>query len=360
MPDINKSYQWAINTCNAPNVGYSQAYRNQRTVNGITYYDCSSFIWYALIAGGFDCVKAHGGNTWPLTTYDEAQVLTNLGFEQVPLNGEWKAGDILLRSTHTEMVYSGGTGQGISMGAHTDSYPLTEQVSISTYTTYASSWSSLWRYGEGGATGYGFSAYVIAAICGNWWQESGINPGIYEGLNVVPMEDNSVYGGFGLGQWTNATFSGGGVYRRTALGKYCDANGYSYSDPEGQLNFFMEENYWTPNGYAAQFGSLNEFLTSQSTDLATLTYAFLQGWEGIWDGTEGIRYNSAVDCYNYIMLHANDTSITEWIVGNRYLSNEERLNNAVMLYRWFGLGGGGGTITEEVKKMPIWMMIRYY
>ena len=54
MPDINRSYSWAINTCNADNVGYSQSYRNQKTVNGITYYDCSSFIWYALKAGNFD------------------------------------------------------------------------------------------------------------------------------------------------------------------------------------------------------------------------------------------------------------------------------------------------------------------
>ena len=50
MPDINKAYSWAIETCNAPNVGYSNAYR--QTVGGITYYDCSSFINYALLAGG--------------------------------------------------------------------------------------------------------------------------------------------------------------------------------------------------------------------------------------------------------------------------------------------------------------------
>ena len=53
MPDINKAYSWAVQTCNAPNVGYSQRYRNQQTINGITYYDCSSFINYALIMGGF-------------------------------------------------------------------------------------------------------------------------------------------------------------------------------------------------------------------------------------------------------------------------------------------------------------------
>ena len=47
MPNINQAYSWAVNTCNAPNVGYSQAYRNQQTIGGITYYDCSSFIWYS-------------------------------------------------------------------------------------------------------------------------------------------------------------------------------------------------------------------------------------------------------------------------------------------------------------------------
>lgn len=51
MANIQLSYNWAIETCVKPNVGYSQQYRNQRTVNGITYYDCSSFVWYALIAG---------------------------------------------------------------------------------------------------------------------------------------------------------------------------------------------------------------------------------------------------------------------------------------------------------------------
>ena len=54
MANIQVAYNWAIEVCNKPNVGYSQQYRNQRTVNGITYYDCSSFIWYALIAGGWD------------------------------------------------------------------------------------------------------------------------------------------------------------------------------------------------------------------------------------------------------------------------------------------------------------------
>jgi hypothetical protein len=36
MASIQTAYEWAIEKCNAPNIGYSQAYRNQRTVNGIT------------------------------------------------------------------------------------------------------------------------------------------------------------------------------------------------------------------------------------------------------------------------------------------------------------------------------------
>lgn len=36
MPAIQAAYNWAIETCAKDNVGYSQTYRNQQTVNGIT------------------------------------------------------------------------------------------------------------------------------------------------------------------------------------------------------------------------------------------------------------------------------------------------------------------------------------
>ena len=45
MPDLNKFYTWCIQTCNAPDVGYSMDYRAAQTVGGITYYDCSSFVY---------------------------------------------------------------------------------------------------------------------------------------------------------------------------------------------------------------------------------------------------------------------------------------------------------------------------
>ena len=147
MPDINVAYQWAINTCNAPNIGYSQAYRNQQTINGITYYDCSSFIWYALIAGGFDCVAA-AGSSWPMTTANEPAVLEALGFTRYdPTTTEWLPGDIVhVRNSsrqHTEMVYQGY----VTMGAHTSNRPLADQVSINSSPSDPSSYQNLYRYG---------------------------------------------------------------------------------------------------------------------------------------------------------------------------------------------------------------------
>lgn len=151
MPNINASVQWGEATCNDPNVGYSQTYRNQQTVNGITYYDCSSFVWYALLAGGFDCVTANGGATWPFVTQTMGTVLTNLGFQKIDRTGELKPGDICLNpQSHTEMVYEGGIGQARTMGAHSSNYTLPNQVSINSHYTSGTYWEEIWRYGSGG------------------------------------------------------------------------------------------------------------------------------------------------------------------------------------------------------------------
>lgn len=153
MPNINDSIAWAIQKCNDPNVGYSQTYRNQQTVDGITYYDCASFIWYALIAGGFDCVSAYGGQTWPFVVSTMPSVLTNLGFVEVSRTGLLKPGDICIRTNaHTEMVYEGGTGTARTMGAHSSQYALQYQVSINNHWTNGTSWNAIYRYGNGGDT----------------------------------------------------------------------------------------------------------------------------------------------------------------------------------------------------------------
>lgn len=365
MPSITDAWKWATDTCNAPNVGYSQAYRNQQTVNGITYYDCSSFINYALLAGGFT-TPSYAPSHNAFTTWSEPTVLSNLGFHRVT-DGTLKAGDIGVSNNstmqHTEMVYTVDGNKGQWMGAHTDAYALPNQVSITTY--WSTNWfDELWRYQDGAEggndpypddnhnSGIKVSAYVIAAICGNFWTESSINPAIWENLNT--QTDYTVqYVGYGLGQWTNVGTGNGRLYN---LMTFLQSNGYDITSGNGELEFLMEENYWS-HADSYGFDSLRNFLTSESTDITMLTHAWNWCWEGIHNSTWDARVQQAQQCYNYIVGHADDTAITEWIYGNRFLSVNERLNNAVMIYRWFG-SNYGDKVRIKPKKTKVWMFIR--
>ena len=228
MPDINAAYTWAVTCCSLPNVGYSQAYRNQQTVNGITYYDCSSFINYALLAGGWP-TPGYAPSSNSFTTYTMEGVLQALGFIQVDPTGLILPGDIGVSDTHTEMCYKQGTGSAVFMGAHTDNAPLSNQVSIGSSggnVDYQRTFPRLWRYGEGasGEVGYtwvvggnseyfedygdkqknnaacifsyfyfkGWTINAIAGLCGNIMQESKFNPALIEIGGT----------GHGLVQWT--------------------------------------------------------------------------------------------------------------------------------------------------------------
>ena len=348
MPDINAAYSWAVNTCNRANVGYSQTYRNEQTINGITYYDCSSFIWYALIAGGFDCVAANGGSTYPFVTWTMEAVLQTLGFVEVSRTGIIMPGDIGFydyynaqtdqHTGHTEMYYQGGNGTGVSMGAHSSNPPLAEQVSINTYQSPGTRWQKIYRYG-GGASGQSVKLSVIAAICGNFWQESGINPGIWESLIPTSFDHQYNYdgiGGYGLGQWTNVGTPYGRCWN---LHEWVTSNGYTDGDGYGQIAFLIHEDYWTPNNIEqSAYSNLTEFLNSSSDDVNELTKEFLYHWEGINNGTLPTRQQRARQVYDYINEHFNDPNITDWISGNRYLSESESLNNCVMLARVLSTG----------------------
>lgn len=350
MANINTSWSWAVATCNRTNVGYSQDYREQQTVNGITYYDCSSFIWYALVAGSFPVVDAYG-SIHPFTTSDMIPVLQSLGFKEVTITDEWKSGDILWRSGHTEMVYRGR----ITMGAHTSDVPLAQQVSINTSESSPSNWSRCFRYGSGGS-GVGASTYVAAAICGNWMQESTLNPGQWE-LGYKQ--------GFGLGQWTdNAETT-----RRTQLLNWLSANGYASNDGDGQLAYFIYENIWHKSGVAANFDNLSAFLSSDSTDISMLTEAFMRGWEGISDSSLSYRISCANTYLEYFNAHATDTP-SAWYNAESYdnpastllsFGSENNLNNALLIFLFLS----GGVVPPEPpskkkKKMPVWMMCRYH
>ena len=144
MPSITNTYNWEVNECNRDNVGYSMDYRNQQTVNGITYYDCSSYQWYGLLNGGFDVVGANG-SAYPFTTSNMGSVLEKLGFTRYNATSvEWKKGDIVWREGHCEMVYEGQR----TMGAHSSTYELKDQVSINVNESNKNSYTYLYRYSE--------------------------------------------------------------------------------------------------------------------------------------------------------------------------------------------------------------------
>ena len=151
--DVNAFWSWAVNECTRGNVAYWQHYpeRNQQTINGITYYDCSSFLFFACWLGGGLDVGAlgynsnlsdyHNGsaNAWNVTMMINS--LTYAGFVQYdPRTEPWQAGDILAKTrTHTEICYAPPTQ---TMGAHSTA----GGVSINNYQTGLNYYDVLLRW----------------------------------------------------------------------------------------------------------------------------------------------------------------------------------------------------------------------
>ena len=167
--------------------------------------------------------------------------------------------------------------------------------------------------------------YVIAAICGNFWQESTVNPGIWEGLQVGAP-------GYGLGQWTD---NPGVVMRRTALFDWLTANGYARDSGPGQLAFLIHENVWLGNGagYQSAYTNLMDFLTTTSTNLSDLVYEFFHQWEGIDDGTGPVRLQFAQDVLPF--LQNDPGSRDPWHSGNNYNSRQNAIMNSLLIMDFF-------------------------
>lgn len=308
MPNLNIAYQWEVNACNSPNIGYSQKYRKGQTVNGVTYYDCSSFQSKALTEAGF-----FESNPW-FSTSNMRTYLQQVGFVQSDINGIWLPGDILWRSGHTEMVYSSGEspGSGRTMGAHQAGVPLSDQVSINNNESTYASWTELWRYPGGAGTlvwissnaylddtdmannAYCFYSYMysyatlsaIAGMLGNFQIESTINPGVWQNL-----DEGNYNLGFGLAQWTPAT----------NITDWMIANGYDIGDGNGQCRWLIEETassgQWIATTQYPQ--SWTEFLqyTGTPEDSASI---FLANFERAGVEVEAERRQNARRWYDYL------------------------------------------------------------
>lgn len=367
MPSIDKAYQWAVQVCQSHNARYLYG-ANGQVVNGHPEYDCSSFVSAALRAGGF--------NVGRMTTSTMPNTLPGLGFKRVT-DGSVKPGDIGLNvGAHTEMAYSSGSNRmAIWMGAHNSGNPKEYGVSIGTLShgqynrQGRRSFTEIWRYDNGASgdegdepsSGKGYSPYVVSAICGCWWVESNVNPGVWESL--TPVAWTALYrnntGGYGLGQWTN-TSAGDGM-RLYRLYQWMTANHYQTGSMDGQLEYFAVENHWSHLKAYSVFNSLSEFLNSDSTDLSTLVTQFLACWEGVPGNALQLRIQHAQTIYAYITAHANDP-LPDPISSNNYLSEAQILNNALYIYKKLGRSGTGNSMPSsgksKKKSMPIWMMLR--
>lgn len=196
------------------------------------------------------------------------------------------------------------------------------------------------------------SVYVVSAICGNWWIESGINPAVWESLQVGTWTDLNK--GYGLGQWTN---TGGNTHGRLYnLYDWMVSNNYAMEDFDGQLAYIEVENVWFRRGEAYKYGNLQGFLTSQSTDLTDLTHAWNIGWEGIHDATWNSRVQHAFDVCDYIQQNYDPSLQYGYTYGNRYLSTQERYDNALYMYHvWNGGAPTPTPPTPTQKKSKLWM-----
>lgn len=163
MPSLQKAFTWAENKCEEPNVGYSQAHRRGEVVDGIQYYDCSSFIYAALVAGDFVFAPQY---QW-FWTGNQTQAMKSVGWtEHVFQDGNisnftLRNGDVLIRGAgrsdvpgdvstdegHTEMVWD--AANGYTMGAHSSLLTLDDQVSKHRVDQRKNLWYFVMRYGEG-------------------------------------------------------------------------------------------------------------------------------------------------------------------------------------------------------------------
>lgn len=157
----------------------------------------------------------------------------------------------------------------------------------------------------------GLDDLQIAAIMGNMYAESGMNPGSEEGGGTNAN-------GIGLCQWTNG--------RHTNLVNYAKSVGKSWTEVQVQLDFFWDHDswgYWSraytirsehgpdgsenrsldPVGGTLVSGSKRAFLAS--TDLKDAVRQFCYGWEGAGIPRLKVRYEAA-DRYYELLTNPSD------------------------------------------------------
>ena len=194
---------------------------------------------------------------------------------------------------------------------------------------------------------YDASIYVVAAIVGNWYAESGLNPNVFEGhvsYTYSELLSESVSGGYGLGQWTTNSK----VNRRIPLLEWLATNDYNYYDGEGQVLYLVDENFWVK--HYGSYSSLDAFLCSDSTDLETLTVCYLKNWEIPSDSGSSVqakRYSYAKTAFYYIQDYYDPDTTYYWEYSedtSGSLTTAQQYNNTLAAFQLLGNGVTTGSI----------------
>lgn len=213
------------------------------------------------------------------------------------------------------------------------------------------------------------SAYIIAAICGNWRVESTMNPGVWESLIPSTFDHEYQYdaiGGYGLGQWTNVGTPYGRLWN---LHQWVTSHGFADGDGNGQCAYVLIENngvgvWYNSPDKRGNYTTFEEFLASTSTNLADLVWDFMVCWEGIENSSYSDRLDAAQDFLSYIQSHANDDPQSfSWTSTNNYLGWNDMRENVMCVYFFFNGYVPPTPPTPPTpttrKGMPLWMMLKY-
>ena len=151
--------------------GYSQVYRTMQTVNGVTFFDCSSYAFFALWLGGSVDVGGLGYDTdlshytsvpneaFAPALYGVEDMCRLLGAAQIDTLSMLRNGDLLVRADeHCEWVFD--AERLLQVGARNSSLPAGEQVAI--HALYPGYYDYIWRF-EGSPPARPIPPWLLAA-----------------------------------------------------------------------------------------------------------------------------------------------------------------------------------------------------
>ena len=151
----------------------------------------------------------------------------------------------------------------------------------------------------------GWTLNAISGILGNMEKESNINPGLWQSLKY-----GNYSGGYGLVQWTPAT----------NYTNWANSNGYSITDPNGQLYWIdalsASTGQWiATSSYNFSWSAFK--ISGQSPEY--LASAFLKNFERAGVEVESARRTAARKWHDYLKQHVGGSEVIEkavnWAVG---------------------------------------------